>query len=129
MADYSCYLTITNNTPYQFTLSSTWINWGYWVTSPPDSISPYSCTSMLQLSDSAGLAGSEGSMTYTIQTPTPVTIVMGFCDSFGSGDNYCYITNPDQTCFSVSFNANDQVNQCPSGGHPLTVVFDVRHFV
>ncbi len=132
MADFSCYVTIYNNTPYTLSLTNSGDAWGKWTIAPPTTISPFQATSQFQLQDKAGPNGTQGFVTYTANSPAADAFTMNFSDPY-SGSNYCNINNPNGNCYSVFFVANsgggDNNNVCPTSGHPLTLSFYIRSFV
>lgn len=131
MSDFSCYVTIFNNTPYKLTLTGSGNAYGYWNIAPPPSIAPFQASAQFQLKDSAGPNGTQGFVSY-IASSTNDVFTMNFSCPF-SGSNYCNINNPDGNSFSVFFTADtgsgSNNNVCPTGGHPLTTSFYLKSFV
>jgi|1185.fasta_scaffold192956_1 hypothetical protein len=131
MADFSCYVSILNDTPYALTLTKSDDTWGYWKVSPPTTISAFGGSGSFQLADKAGPAGSGGGVEYTVQAPGSGTFAIKFTDPV-EGDNACSISNPDSSLFGVNFYATCETvfgnNSCPRDGHPLTMVFFIRKF-
>lgn len=130
MADFSTYITIFNDTNEKLYFSSKGEKHGYWKTSPPPDINPFAATAQFQLSDSTGPAGSEGYVKYKTGGKPEKTFIMQFCDAYW-GDNYCNISNPDPSEFSVYFRARSnggewQDNVCPTGGHPLWIEYHIK---
>lgn len=132
MADFSCYITIYNNTPYTLTLTDSGDPWGYWNIAPPKTIQPFQATTQFQLEDKAGPGGTEGYVTYTANSPAADVFTMKFSDPY-SGSNYCNINNPNGNSYGVFFVANsgsgDNNNVCPTSGHPLTISYYLKSFV
>jgi len=132
MADFSCYVTIYNNTPYTMTLTGSGDSWGKWTIEPPKTIAPFSVTSKFQLEDKAGASGSEGYVIYKASSPDADSFRVDFCDPY-SGSNTCSISNPNMEQFGVCFTADSgdgaKNNMCPPSGHPLTMNFYITSFV
>lgn len=129
MSDFSCYITIINNTAETLTTNGYGNSWGYWKSTPPSSIAPLTSTAQFQLSDSSGPSGSTGWV--NVAAAPGVLFSMNFNDPW-SGSNSCGISmsGPAQSLFSVSYAAKTgsgswQQNSCPSGGHPLYVNFSI----
>jgi hypothetical protein len=132
MADYSCYLTIFNNTPYKMTFSESGDKWGYWNIAPPATINPFEASLQFQLKDRLGHNGTEGFVKYTMDVTELELFVLNFCCPYYD-DNYCDISNPNHFGFGVSFfarsDAGDHNNFCPPKGFPLTMTFHISSFV
>lgn len=129
MADFSCYITINNQTRQTLTLNNYGQSWGYWKTAPPSSIAPNTSTIQMQLSDSSGPSGSTGWI--KVGSGPGSLFSMNFDDPY-TGSNSCSISTggPMPSVYSVSFDAKSgsgswQHNVCPSGGHPLYISFNI----
>jgi hypothetical protein len=129
MADYSCYLTILNQTRQTLTRTSYGESFGYWKSAPPEKMAANSQTDF-QLADKAGPGGSTGWVRFA--AAPGVVFSMSFDDPAGSGDNECKITmsGPATSRYRTYFEArsgggNWQRNVCPKGGHPLYVKFTI----
>jgi len=129
MSDYSCYITIVNNT-YETLVTNAYGNsWGYWKSTPPGSVAPNSQSAQFQLSDSSGPSGSTGWV--NISAVPGVLFSTNFDDPW-SGNNSCGISmaGPARSLYSISYDAKTgsgswQHNSCPSSGHPLYVKFNI----
>ena len=137
MADFSCYVTIANGTPYDLTLAGSGITSGKWTIAPPASISAFQTSSQFRLEDKAGAFGSEGYVQYDLLSPGRGRFEMRFYDPANNNSNSCsisqVISNPNADRYSMCFTAATDVetlnNRCPPKGHPLTMTFYIRTFV
>jgi len=132
MADFSCYVTIYNNTPFTLTLKSSGDSWGYWNISPPNTINPFQSSAQFQLKDKTGPGGTQGFVAYTANSPSSDVFTMNFSCPY-TGSNYCNINNPNGNSYGVFFTADSGGgavnNTCPTAGHPLTMSYYIRSFV
>lgn len=127
MGDYSCYLTVQNQTGHVLDIYVDPPQWGSWV-NPPQQPVPPGGSAAFQLKDGWGAAGSEGSFTARPEA-TPTELRASFQDGYIQS-NYCNLSWSNTTAsmswtFTGASNGpnNPQQGSVPSGGHPVYLVF------
>lgn len=123
-SDYSCYVTIANETADELNRVSESADYGYYVVDPPETIAAGE-TARFWLQDLAGLHGAEGGSTYE---PAGGGERLGFVYGCPTG------IFPNYASGGSSFAAssgnlplpNQPRNVVPEWGHPLFVDFDVN---
>ncbi len=119
--DYSCYVSIENDTTQELSLDTDTVDEGYYVSGPPATIAPGS-TARFWLQDLAGPAGSGGGATYDSASGTKLRFSYGcptFFSNYASGGSSFVASSGSLPSSSTPPNA------VPSLGHPLFVDFKV----
>jgi hypothetical protein len=134
VAGFECNVTIVNDTPYDLALTDSGVTSGYWMMSPPATISAYETAPPFILADKSGGAfGSEGYVHYGAVSPASGTFEIHFYDPANNNRNSCSISNPGSDRYSVCFIAKTDGdplnNKCPPNGKPLTMTFYIRTLV
>ncbi|MEA3035100.1 MAG: hypothetical protein QOH04_859 [Sphingomonadales bacterium] len=127
MADYSCYLTIANQTGHVLDIGLDPPQWGSWV-DPPQQPVPRGGSVAFRLKDGWGAAGSEGSFAARPEA-TPARLRASFQDGYVQS-NYCNVSGQNMSAtMAWSFTGasgspdNPQHGSVPGGGHPVYLVF------
>jgi UDP-2,3-diacylglucosamine pyrophosphatase LpxH len=121
--DYSCYVTIKNDTREELERVDETVGNGYYVSHPPAKIAP-GATGRLWLQDLAGLSGSEGGTTYATadggtKLPFLYGCPMGIFSNYASGGS-SFVASSGSPPAALS-----PTNAVPGYGHPLFVDFTV----
>ena len=132
MGDYSCYLTIQNQTGHQLAVAPAPPQWGSWINPPqPQQPIPAGASVSFQLKDGWGAAGSEGSFTAQ-PTDSQAQLRASFQDGYVQS-NYCNLSRDNiAATMSWTFTGasgspnNPQQGSVPSGGHPVYLVFTFK---
>ena len=126
MSDFSCYITITNNSGHALGIATPPPEDGSWV-GAPTSIKAHSSASF-QLKDPSGPEGSEGGFV-AMAVGTEAMLMANFQDGYVQS-NYCNISAQGLTeTMSWSFEgASDEPSNweqggVPGGGHPVYLNF------
>lgn len=143
MADFSCYITIANQTPFSLLYKSKDQSWGKWTTDPPVSIKAFSTSSQFRLEDKGGPGGSEGKVIFEIRDDPShsavghyPTFTMKFNDPYGDTNNYAYIESSDAENYAIWFVTKvgsetewSAVNHINFDNHPVYVQFYIQRMV
>jgi len=120
--DYSCYVSIENDTSQELDRVSDSVDDGYYVSQPPARIPPKS-TGRFWLQDLAGIHGSEGGATYEAAGGTRLAFTYGcptgIFSNYASGGSSFVASSGSPPASSTP------ANSVPSYGHPLFVDFVV----
>jgi hypothetical protein len=127
MGDYSCYLTVKNQTGHVLDIDLYPPQWGSWV-DPPQQPLPPGGSAAFRLKDGWGAAGSEGSF---IARPegTSAQLQASFQDGYVQS-NYCNLSAQNMSAtMAWTFTGasgspdNPQQGSVPGGGHPVYLAF------
>jgi hypothetical protein len=131
MANFSCYITIINNSSLKFINGSSGQSWGEYASRPVTNLNPEGSTSF-RLKDSAGPAGSTGWAKYEVGEGI---LQFNYDCPYGDASNVLSFDNGGTGLIISLYGTNQEgyetsipsgkEGQYPSDSHPLSGVFIV----
>ena len=128
MSDYSCYITIVNDSGDNLEITTPPPEDGTW-NNPPATVDANTTSAQFALNYPSGPVGSEGGFVAAVQG-TAAMLQASFEDPWGSSDNSCNISAEGLTqTMSWTYTGasgspdNPEPNAVPGGGHPVYLVF------
>lgn len=131
--DFSCYVTVYNDTSYILAWTHEHASYGYWK-KEPEGTQPGDSEVTYVLADSTGIDGSGGSAEFQVFNQE---VKLTFACPYGSSDNEATYSSQGTASVNIAVYANTTPNfnwgtnpanwgeegSIPSSGHPLSILY------